>query len=129
MNVGGRLDVILRYCRLPTMRRYIVKLKLNILYSLLSHFNSTTSCWLLNDNDYFINCLFSVCYDVHIFLFWIMLTFRGICICFAVQYHCFYNLISLLLLGIKVMRRKRRECSWEKERKNVKVVGQKIDIL
>ncbi len=37
MNVGGRLDVILRYCRLPTMQRYIVKLKLNILYSLLFH--------------------------------------------------------------------------------------------
>ena len=29
----------------------------------------------------------------------IILTFRGNCICFAVQYHCFYNLISLLLLG------------------------------
>jgi len=37
MNVGGRLEVIARYCRLPTMQRYIVKLKFNILYSLLFH--------------------------------------------------------------------------------------------
>ena len=37
INVGGQLDVILRYCRLPAMQRYIVKLKFNILYSLLFH--------------------------------------------------------------------------------------------
>ncbi len=37
INVGGGLDVILCYCRLPTIQRYIVKLKFNILHFLLFH--------------------------------------------------------------------------------------------